>query len=747
MKSPTARHKQKGKAPSSLGRAHQPLLHAGSERPRHLIVALALSALTLAAFSNSFQAGFILDNKGILLDPRIREAASGNIALIFERSYWWPTGESGLYRPFTTLSYLFNYAVLGNANRPDGYHWINLLLHIGNILLAYALALRVSGRFWTAVFTAALWVVHPALTESVTNIVGRSDLLAAFGVLSSLLIYGASATATGLARVFRLIGLGAVTAIGVFSKESAVVILPVIILYELTSRKDRPNYKTLAYGCLATGLPIAAMLYQRFLVLAASPAAELPFTDNPIVGAGWWTGRITAIEVAARYLWLIVWPAKLSVDYSYSQIPLARGVFVDWLIACLVVIAVGITVILLYRRSRACFFLTCFAIVNFLPGSNLLFPIGTIMADRLVYLPSFGLLGCLVIAIYAAAQRFKMAALSPILLSVMVAAFAMRTWTRNPDWQSEATMANASLRVSPNSFKLHRLLATSLFESDAANSNIDEVIREQEASLALLDSLPAALNTPDVYRQAGYYYLIKGDQLRDHDISQSKLFYERALRVLLRGVSIDQIGREKYRSRVNSKFYRTSEGDAQADILLSISYVRLDDLKSAYDAAERARNLDPLNPQAYRQLAAVFHRQHRNDETEVALTLESAITAIEEGKWQEAAESSDRVVRFNPAEYPSAYYLNAVANLRLGRFNLAEASARQALLLDHEDRNPRTNYVLGLVLARKSDYKHSVELLTAYLRAAPNAPDTEVVRKQLSEFRRLDQIRSTSTQH
>ena len=90
---------------------------------RQWLVVLALSAVTLLAYSNSFSAGFAFDNKGLLLqDPRIREATAQNIGLIFQRTYWWPYGESGLYRPITTLTYLFNYSILGNGDQPAGYH-------------------------------------------------------------------------------------------------------------------------------------------------------------------------------------------------------------------------------------------------------------------------------------------------------------------------------------------------------------------------------------------------------------------------------------------------------------------------------------------------------------------------------------------------------------------------------------------------------------------------------------------------
>ena len=73
---------------------------------RLMPVMAALAALTVLAYSNSFASGFILDNKGLLLDPRIREATADNLALIFQHTYWWPSGEAGLYRPLTTLSCL-----------------------------------------------------------------------------------------------------------------------------------------------------------------------------------------------------------------------------------------------------------------------------------------------------------------------------------------------------------------------------------------------------------------------------------------------------------------------------------------------------------------------------------------------------------------------------------------------------------------------------------------------------------------
>ena len=121
----------------------------------------------------SFDAGFALDNRQLILnDPRVHAFTRENLSLIARHSYWWPYGESGLYRPLTTLSYLFNYAVLGEADRPSGYHWFNLTLHIVNVLMVWRLSLRLTASAWIAAVAAAIWAVVPLSTEAVTNIAG-----------------------------------------------------------------------------------------------------------------------------------------------------------------------------------------------------------------------------------------------------------------------------------------------------------------------------------------------------------------------------------------------------------------------------------------------------------------------------------------------------------------------------------------------------------------------------------------------
>jgi tetratricopeptide (TPR) repeat protein len=592
-------------------------------------VAAALCVLTLAAYSNSFSGGFVFDNKGLLLeDPRIREASGENLGLILQHTYWWPYGETGLYRPFGTLSYLFNYAVLGNGEHPEGYHWINLLLHLGNVLLVYALARRLLRHFWPPVFAAGLWAVHPVLTESVTNIVGRVDLLAGMAVLSGLLFYLKSTEARGARRWMWILALMAATFIGVFSKESAIVIPGVIVLYELVWWKERKNFRGALLGCAAAALPLLAMWYARSVVVLGSP--QVPFIDNPLATADFWTARLTALKVMARCLGLLAWPASLSADYSFAQIPLARGAAVsDW-IAWIALAAVAAAVFI-FRRNRALVFVAGFAALTFLPTSNLLFPIGTIMAERFLYLPAIAAAMCVVMALYALPRTHPRFA--PVVLCSIAVLFAIRTWVHNADWQDDLSWARATVRTSPKSYKGHALLASALYESHAG---IDTVIAEAEKGLGPLDGLPDLSNFAPPYQQAGLYYLTKGDALLTRDAAgrmvtptESRQAYQRSRQILERGSSIVQA----YNRLENAESHARGGPEIKllryADLyrLLSEAELRLGDVPRALDHAHYALALSPFSAPMYLQLADVLLHSGHLEEGAVALMEGEMITA------------------------------------------------------------------------------------------------------------------------
>jgi len=473
-------------APAGAARPVDAAPAARRFRRPHVWRILAIWALVAVAYSDSWRAGLIFDNAPIILsDPRVHQATIHNAGAILTGDYWHPGSISGLYRPLTTFTYLLDYAVLGNGPRPAGYHWVNFVLHLANIALVYALGMLVFGEIDLAWALAALWGVHPLLTESVTNIVGRADLLAAFGVLAGLLCYVKSASASGRARARWLAGMVAAQTLGLFSKESAAVLPGTMLLYDLTFGQPQ-GWRRRAPAYAALILPFAAFFGMR---AAAHTHLRIAFFENPLVGAGFWTARMTAVKVIGKLAWLFVWPLHLSADYSFNAVPLF-GWRLEWedakAFAALALAVAAAVLAARWRRSRprVSFFIGFF-FVAIAPTANLAMLIGSIMAERFMYLGSIGLAGCAVAALRPLGARRQAAWAATAAVCLI---FAARTYARNLDWRDGRSLWTSAVNVCPAAARPYNNLGSVLLDE----GRLPEAIAEFQTALRILPSLPDA---------------------------------------------------------------------------------------------------------------------------------------------------------------------------------------------------------------------------------------------------------------
>src|ERR1700678_1084595 len=159
--------------------------------------------------------------------------------------------------------------------------------------------------------------------------------------------------------------------------------------------------------------------------------------------------RLTAVKVVGKFLWLFLWPGGLSADYSFNAIPVFGWRLGDWtdvqaLIALAVCVGSAVLVMPLRRRHKPMFFFSTFFFIALLPTSNLVILIGSIMAERFVYLPSVGLAGCFVVAMHALSRRFATKGSAPSYaagaIGLVCVVFSARTYARNLDWRDEASL-------------------------------------------------------------------------------------------------------------------------------------------------------------------------------------------------------------------------------------------------------------------------------------------------------------------
>jgi tetratricopeptide (TPR) repeat protein len=102
-----------------------------------------------------------------------------------------------------------------------------------------------------------------------------------------------------------------------------------------------------------------------------------------------------------------------------------------------------------------------------------------------------------------------------------------------------------------------------------------------------------------------------------------------------------------------------------------------------------------------------------------------------------AVRDLDEALRVDPGVSFQACYTDALVNLMLRRYDVAEREARRALKFGDAGPNARINYVLGMALLARGGNAEARQRLTRYLDLAPAAPEHEQVQKELE---RLDRI-------
>ena len=110
-----------------------------------------------------------------------------------------------------------------------------------------------------------------------------------------------------------------------------------------------------------------------------------------------------------------------------------------------------------------------------------------------------------------------------------------------------------------------------------------------------------------------------------------------------------------------------------------------------------------------------------------------AAMAMQEKKWQDAADISDRIIRLNPVDFPSAYFFNSLANFNMKKLDQAEKSAAELLKIDTQHRIMRGEHLMAVILAQKQDYEKAATHLRAFLQLVPTGSDADLAKKQLSE--------------
>lgn len=408
----------------------------------------AVTAVAAVVYLGALWNGFALDDHPIIQLNPLTHSWSG-IWRAFAHSYWPEAAGGEFYRPLPIASYALDGTLTTGATW--WFHLVNLLWHI-----AVSVAVAMLAGHWRGekggLVAGLLFAVHPVHVEAVANVIGRAEVMAAlFGLLA---VYSALAwRSVAWSTAFLVLGM--------LCKENAAVV-PGLVVWGWILGLDRPPRPRMAAFVAAWVAAIAACFTARWFVLHGYMGrGDLA----QFIGADFMSTRLTAVAGLADAARLLVFPLHLRIDFSPAERTLVTSPLDPRFLAGLgYTVGLVALLILAWRRGRTmeAFGLGWIAIA-YLPVANLLVPIGVLIADRALYFPSVGL------ALAAGAWLSRLQpARGTIIVSVLVAAGALRTALRVPVWRNDNSVTLSILEDSPGSYLGPQFTASILLRAGKA---------------------------------------------------------------------------------------------------------------------------------------------------------------------------------------------------------------------------------------------------------------------------------------
>ena len=421
----------------------------------HLIGIGFLVILCLIVYYNSLSNGFVYDDFGSIVENRYIKQPAKYISGLFNHSYFKIAGVEASYRPVSTASYFLIYSIA--ELNPFYFHLASLLLHILNSVLVYGLAYIILQHPIKALTAAALFSCHPVLTEALNCIDFNDDILTTLFFLLAFLVY----IRIKSEQVKSNIGIYCLSLffyfLGLLSKEMAITLPAVIVLYDLILRDDGSD--TPGIGHLLHILKKRAFIYAGYVVVSMFYLFlrffifQIPAEFSKSSFGNLFERIIYLPYHLFSFIQLMVFPAELNADYVFSY-PESFFSSVN-LVGFAIFIGLVAISFFIYRYSKVVFFGLWWCIITLLPVSNLI-EIFHPMAERYLYLPLVGFCLVVPVLIFGLVGRLITRAptvnlVSSILVLGIVTIYSTATIARNQDWQNNYTLWYKTIQTSPKS--------------------------------------------------------------------------------------------------------------------------------------------------------------------------------------------------------------------------------------------------------------------------------------------------------
>ncbi len=410
------------------------------EENKHAVIVASLAVLVVAVYWQAVGFEFINfdDNSYVYENPFVSSGLSK------DSIYWAFTHfHSANWHPLTWISHQLDVSMFGvNAG---SHHATNIIFHLINTVLAFAVFSRLTGSVWKSAVVAALFAIHPAHVESVAWVSERKDVLSTmfwFLTMWAYLVYVQKRTSNDGYFIAYLVSI-MLFALGLMSKPMLVTHPFVLLLLDFWSLERLKSLRDLP-RLLVEKIPffILAAISGYVTILAQRSSGAVQSLEILPIGM-----RISnAIVAYAKYIAAVFYPVNLSIWYPYEKsIPLVQIVGAS----VLLVVITAFTIWQVKERK--------YLLMGWLWFLGTLVPvIGLVQvgiqshADRYTYIPYFGLFILIVWGLDDLFERHKpLLFVAAIIVIILLSVGCFRQVSL---WKNIETLYKHSIAVTEGNF-------------------------------------------------------------------------------------------------------------------------------------------------------------------------------------------------------------------------------------------------------------------------------------------------------
>lgn len=441
----------------------------------------------------------------------------------------------GRYRPFTPAMFALEYQLVGKS--PWLGHLINILLYGFLCLMVYKLLISLichkddsESKRYMVLAAALIYAAHPLHTEAVANIKGRDEIMS---MLGSILAMFAIIKYVDLKQTKYLVLASISFFIAFLSKENTVTFLAVIPL-ALYFFRDM-SFKVAVMKSAVLLIPTILFLMIRATILGNDfGGTPMELMNNPylkLVNGNYIPfdpgERIaTIMYTLGKYVQLLVFPHPLTHDYYPRYIDIKHFGDIGVIMSVLLYAIIAFFALKGLKTRHIIGFACAYFLITLSIVSNVVFPIGTNMSERFMFMPSLGF--ALLVGYFM--QRFVFEKLGKqmfyIFLGTILSFYSLKTFTRNLVWESDYKLFTTDVKTSVNSAKVLNAAGGALTTEAVKEKN---EVKKREMLIQAIDYLNQALLVHPTYKNA---YLIMGNAhyyLKEYD--KANQAYEKALNI------------------------------------------------------------------------------------------------------------------------------------------------------------------------------------------------------------------------